>query len=248
MKNTLIILVIIFGFVLNNNSSKSKSLNTDISQQTISINSSFTGKKILLFGNREVNGEIVIEISGPNEIIVVHQKKKIFGIWINSKKITFSNVPSYYALVSSKPINDLISKPLQKKLLIGSINLPIHAEHNKKFYKAEIENFKKGLIRNKERMNLYLNNENAIKFNDKLFRGEINFPTNTSEGSYKINTYLIDNNTIIDKQEKSIFISKVGLERNIYNLANDNPALYGFLAIVIAVVAGFLASIVFRRI
>ncbi|MGC1259467.1 MAG: TIGR02186 family protein, partial [Jannaschia helgolandensis] len=39
---------------------------------------------------------------------------------------------------------------------------------------------------------------------------------------------------------------KVGLERWIYALANEEPILYGLLSLFIAIVAGWGASAVFR--
>jgi len=247
MKNLIISLALILTIFLSKNS-LSDSLNTDISQKTISISSNFTGKKILLFGAREIYGEIIIIIFGPKEKILVHQKKPRFVIWINSNKVIFSNVPSYYAIASSKPINEIISYDEQKRLSIGADKLKLKVINKLEAPKGDVSNFKFGLIRNKTRQNLYSYNNNAVKFNNKLFRSEINFPSNAAEGKYLIKTYLVKNNKIIDSQEKSIFIRKVGIERRIYNFANDTPALYGLFAIIIATLSGSIASIIFRKI
>ncbi len=225
-----------------------ETLNTDISQKTISISSNFTGKKILLFGNREVEGDIIITITGPKEKVLVHEKSKKFGIWVNSKKIVFSEVPSYYAIASNRKINNIVPKSLQEELQIGTSKLKIKAINHSIVASTKIEDFKNGLVRNKIRKNLYSSDENSVKFNNKLFRSEISFPTNAPEGKYKINTYLINNSKIINSKENLIFISKVGIERKIYNFANQEPALYGIFAIIIAILSGSIASIIFRRI
>tara|TARA_Y100001970_G_C14229669_1_gene857821 strand:+ start:182 stop:862 length:681 start_codon:yes stop_codon:yes gene_type:complete len=225
-----------------------ETLNTDISQQTISISSNFTGKKILLFGNKEIEGDIIITIKGPKEKILVHEKTKKLGIWVNSKKIVFSDVPSYYAIASNRNINDIIPIGIQNELQIGAKRLKIKTVHDSIISNKKINEFKSGLIRNKIRKNLYSSNENSVIFNNKLFRSEINFPTNAPEGTYKINTYLVENSKIINSKENSIFITKVGIERKIYNFANKEPALYGISAIIIAIFSGSIASIIFRRI
>ncbi|MAR79160.1 MAG: hypothetical protein CMM18_02900 [Rhodospirillaceae bacterium] len=223
-------------------------LNTEISQEVISISSDFTGKKILLFGNKEVEGEIIISITGPKERTIVHEKKPRFGIWVNSKKIIFSDIPSYYAIASSRNINEIIPKETQKKLAIGAENLIFKTDSYPHITDKNISNFKFGLIRNKIRQKLYSSTENSVKFNNNLFRSDINFPTNAPEGKYIINTYLVNNNKIINTKENSIFITKVGVERQIYNFAHEKPALYGLLAIFIAILSGSLASIIFRKI
>ena len=48
-------------------------------------------------------------------------------------------------------------------------------------------------------------------------------------------------------QQSSLQISKVGLEADVFDFANQRSALYGIVAIVIAVAAGWLAGVVFRR-
>ena len=248
MKKNILISIMFTLIIILSKNSMSEALNTDTSQKIISINSNFTGKKILLFGNREVNGEIIITISGPKEKILVHQKKPMFGIWINAKKIIFSDVPSYYAVASNKPINEVISYNLQQKLSIGADKLKVRVVNGAKISKKEIAEFKFGLIRNKIRQNLYSSNDKSVEYNNKLFKSEINFPSNAAEGKYKIKTYLTRNNIIIDSHEKSIFIRKVGIERRIYNFANETPTLYGIFAVIIAILSGTIASIVFRRI
>ncbi|MBL42654.1 MAG: hypothetical protein CMM49_08360 [Rhodospirillaceae bacterium] len=248
MMQIFLIIIYLLIFLLPTRSSGNETLNTEISQKTISISSNFTGKKILLFGNKEIEGDIIITISGPKEKVLVHEKTKKMGIWINSNKIVFSDVPSYYAIASNRRIKNIISIENQNKLQIGAERLNIKPINNLEISNEEIEKFKSGLIRNKIKKNLYSLNEKSVFFNNKLFRSQINFPTNAPEGNYKINTYLIKNNNIINSKENSVFISKVGIERKIYNFANKQPALYGICAIIIAILSGSIASIIFRRI
>ena len=248
MTKILLIFTYIVLITLPLKNSFGEMLNTEISQEIISISSNFTGKKILLFGNVETKGEIIITITGPKEKIIVHEKKPRLGIWVNSKKIVFSDVPSYYAITSSSNINEIIPKKLQIKLAIGANHLKFKANKESNVSKNELLNFKFGLIRNKVRQKLYSSAENSVKFNNNLFRSDINFPTNAPEGKYIINTYLVEKNKIINIKENFIFITKVGVERKIYNFANEKPALYGLLAIIIAIFSGSLASIIFRKI
>ena len=51
---------------------------------------------------------------------------------------------------------------------------------------------------------------------------------------------------VVSEFETAIEVHKVGLERWLYNLAQDHALLYGLLSLVIAVAAGWLASTVFR--
>jgi hypothetical protein len=51
---------------------------------------------------------------------------------------------------------------------------------------------------------------------------------------------------VVDVYETTIAVRKVGLERWIYNLAHQKPLIYGILSLTIAILAGWLASAVFR--
>jgi hypothetical protein len=51
---------------------------------------------------------------------------------------------------------------------------------------------------------------------------------------------------VIDAQETTIFVQKVGLERFIFAMAHEQPLLYGLLSLAIAVGAGWGASAAFR--
>ena len=52
---------------------------------------------------------------------------------------------------------------------------------------------------------------------------------------------------IVSDQLTPLVVRKVGLEAEIYQFAHQHSALYGIIAIVIALGAGWLAGVVFRR-
>ena len=83
--------------------------------------------------------------------------------------------------------------------------------------------------------------------NKKLFRTTINLPSNAPEGKYKIKTYIVNKNKILDFKEKELFLEKVGIEKTIYKFAKEKPALYGLTAILLAIFSGWLAAAFFRR-
>ncbi|MFQ5439346.1 MAG: TIGR02186 family protein, partial [Paracoccaceae bacterium] len=51
---------------------------------------------------------------------------------------------------------------------------------------------------------------------------------------------------VVDAYDTTITVRKVGLERWIFNLAHTRPLAYGLLSLTIAVLAGWIASAVFR--
>ena len=226
---------------------QSEDLSVEISNNRISISSNFTGAKILLFGKVNIPGNVVIIVEGPKEKLSVRKKKQVLGIWINTKTLYFSEVPAYYALLSNKPINEITSEENLKKYKIKANFIDTANDSEKKIDKSELLSFKKALVRNKIRKELYFESENSIAFNDKLFRSWLKFPANAPEGNYQVKTYLFYNQNLISTKKIPLFVSKVGIERQIFDFAKNSPTLYGLTAIIIAILAGWLAAIIFRK-
>ena len=84
----------------------------DISARSIEIRYSFTGAQLLLFGAILYPGgrtptrplDVVVVLKGPVQPMVVREKQKIAGIWMNADSHRFVSAPSYYAVASNRPL------------------------------------------------------------------------------------------------------------------------------------------------
>jgi len=81
---------------------------------------------------------------------------------------------------------------------------------------------------------------------ETLFRTDVVLPANLTEGNYKVRLFILRGGAVIDSQERLIGVRKAGLERFLYNLAHQQPFLYGVISLVMAAVAGWAASAAFR--
>ena len=80
-----------------------------------------------------------------------------------------------------------------------------------------------------------------------MFRTTIRFPANAPVGHYKAEIYLIRDGQVISAETTPLFISKVGFQAEINYYALTRPAAYGVVAIAVALIAGWLGAILFRR-
>ena len=84
----------------------------DISARSIEIRYSFSGAQLLLFGAILYPGgrvpsdpaDVIVVLKGPVQPILMREKQKIAGIWMNADSNRFRSAPSYYAVASSRPI------------------------------------------------------------------------------------------------------------------------------------------------
>ncbi len=224
-----------------------------LSQNRISINTNFDGSEILIFGavKREtpIPGdaplEVVITVSGPSKPVVVRRKDRYLGIWINVEGADISQAPSFYAVATSAPWDDVLSDTadLRHKVSVRRAIRSVGAAS----MVEDVDAFVDALIRIREDGNLYQTNIETVTFSEAtLFDTAIRLPANLTEGDYTARFFLTRNGRVIDSHETVIDVRKVGLERFLFNLSRERPLVYGLLSLAIAIAAGWGASTFFR--
>ena len=81
---------------------------------------------------------------------------------------------------------------------------------------------------------------------ERLFRTTIEFPSNVPTGTYLVAVFLVRDKDVISGQTTPLVVSKVGIDADVFGFALRQPGLYGVVAVLTAVVAGWLASLPFR--
>ncbi|CAN0450670.1 unnamed protein product, partial [Discosporangium mesarthrocarpum] len=66
-------------------------------------------------------------------------------------------------------------------------------------------------------------------------------------GDYQVTVHLFKNGEHVSSENTPLTVQKVGLEAQIYDFAHNHAAWYGAIAIIIALMAGWLAGVIFRR-
>ncbi|MDJ1016181.1 MAG: TIGR02186 family protein [Paracoccaceae bacterium] len=222
-----------------------------LSQSRISISTNFDGSEILIFGavKRETEIaeepplEVIITVEGPSKPVAVRRKEKRFGIWVNTDSVEVDAAPSFYAVATSGPWNEVIKdvEDLRHKVSILRAIRSVGAEI------SGSEDFTDALIRIREGDTLYQTNIGSVEVSEQtLFSTSIQLPANLTEGDYKARFLLTRGGGVLDVYETSIAVRKVGLERFLFRLAHDQPLVYGLLSLAIAIFAGWSASAVFR--
>ncbi len=219
---------------------------TDLSSHLIAITSSFTGTELLLFGAIDEPGEIVVVVRGPTSTAVVRRKRSTFGFWLTRRSESFENVPAYYAVATSKPLKEIAPVNLLQRLQIGTENLRFRYLGLRP--PENVRDYHQSVVRLKRRDGLYREDIGAIDFlGPKLFRTAISFPSTVPVGTYQTEIYLIRDNRIVAAQSTPLFIDKQGIEQEVYDFSRQEPAVYGLVAVLLAVFSGWLAAVVFRR-
>lgn len=235
------LLMLLLGLVTPADS-MAKPLVADLSQYRIAIDSSFTGTRLLLFGSRNDIGDIVIVVRGPERQFIVRRKERVAGVWMNHRERRFNDVPSYYALATSKPLSDMQDSGLFKRLRIG-------------LKEAVMKNgvgdptFAAALIAHAQDRHLYVAEPQKVSFmGESLFKMDVPFPDNIQGGDYAADVYLFNDGQLVSMQSIPIHVEKIGFDAWIYDLAHSHSVLYGIFAVLVAVSMGLGADSLMRRI
>ena len=237
---------VIFGVLGVPAPASSQSIVTDLSTSEVAISTGFTGAELLLFGATEGFGDIVVTVVGPKRDEIIRRKERVAGIWVNGTSVTFENAPAYYRTAASKPLSEIAAPEVLEKLQIGSSRIDLSTRSSRG---AEtILEFRDAFIRSKKRQALYSEDISDIKITrGRLFRSTIPFPVNVPIGTYEVTVHLFKHGRLVSSEKTPLTVQKVGLEAKIYDFAHDHAAWYGLIAIAIALVAGWLAGVIFRR-
>ena len=224
-----------------------------LSQSRVSITANFDGSEILIYGAVKRDSpvplgprlEVIITVEGPTTSQVVRRKDRRYGIWINSAEVTIDSAPSFYAVASTGKLDDILSKTedLRHQITIPrairAVGIANEADESLRFLDA--------FLRIREAEGRYSVGEGAVALTEEtLFRSDVELPANLTEGDYRARIFLARGGQVVDSLERSIGVRKEGLERFFFNLAHEQPFAYGILALVLAVVAGWGASALFR--
>lgn len=242
---------------------RAEQLITDLSDNKIAIRSNFTGTQILLFGaveanssgERTLNRDVILVVTGPAHPLTVRRKARVAGIWVNYVSLTFPKVPGYYAVASTRPLEVTADVDVLRREQIGidrvDFGTPVARSMDgstQTLDPDEEKDFVKALIRNKKRDRLYISDPGGITFlGQTLFRATVDIPANVPVGLYTATVFLLRDGKIVDAISSPLYIDKSGLERFIYRVAHTDALVYGLIAIFGAALAGWLASAVLRE-
>lgn len=219
----------------------------DLSTHRIEIDSSFSGTSLLLFGATDRIGDVVVTLRGPQRAVVVRRKERNVGIWVNRDAVAFRDVPQFYAIASSRPLDAVIDQAGRTRNQLGAEHVLLSPLWRKTMAEAEL--FRAALRRVWAAEAVYPDVAGKVTFIDaNLFRATIEIPANVPIGEYSAEILLIEDGTVVSRKTTPLTVEKTGFSADVWAFANASGALYALIAIVTALMAGWLGSVVFRKV
>jgi uncharacterized protein (TIGR02186 family) len=226
----------------------------DVSARQVQIRYSFNGAQLLLFGavvypggrppDRQV--DIAVVLRGPVQPILVREKEKIAGVWMNADSNRFRSAPSFYAVASSRPIRDLLDERTAAIYELGLHELQLSPGGGALPEKER--RFEAGLLDLRSRQGLYSESPHGVEITSGvLYRAVITIPSQVPVGTYTAETFLIDRHKVIAAATRDIQINKSGFERYVALAARRHRLVYGLSCVLLSLGLGWAAAAAFRR-
>ena len=222
----------------------------DVSQHEIVLRQGFTGANLLLYGavldpeDSEARYDVVVVLKGPTEPIQVREKERIFGIWVNSETTEYRSVPSFYAMASSRPVNEIVDERTAAIYELGLAYLQLSPSGS--IDPDEQARFSAGLVDLRRRQGLYAQYDEGVQISQGvLYRARIPIPSNVVSGRYVAETFAIADGRVISSATSEVQVFKEGFELGVEEAANEYAFLYGLFAVGLSVAMGWAAGRLF---
>jgi uncharacterized protein (TIGR02186 family) len=230
-----------------------QSLVATLSTENVPILSNFTGERIAVFGvidpgpaARPREGyDVVVTVRGPRGAVTVRRKEQWGPMWLNLDARRYIAIPAFISIVSNRPLERIAQAEVRDDLRIGvDALIPPQAAARG----ANDPVFRDALQRIRREQGLFLEDATSVKFiTPTVFQAQVELPGALPLGGYDVEVALFSDGALAAKTNLKFTVSKYAVEQWVADAAHRSPILYGAATSLLALLIGWLASVIFRR-
>jgi hypothetical protein len=218
-------------------------LDVKVTPQVVQMGAFYNGTRVRIEFLGEPDAKPVLIIRGSEAKEVFNLKGRAGPIWVNTGKVSISGVPSLYLAISPQAVNEFLQPEAIEKYQLDLAAL-------KKQIRIEPQEMDRDIIR----VN-YLQlktEESSYRFvsNAPLTMGEpgvdgvlygidFEWPKKAPPGKYEVVVYESRNGSVVRERHAPLEAARVGFPALMASLASSRAGLYGLMAVILAMLAGF---------
>lgn len=221
-----------------------------LSTPMVTITSNFTGTEVTVFGAIDetvampaAGWNVVVALAGPSRAVTVRRKEPVAGLWINRGAHVYSDVPVFYALASTLPIDMVTTPETAARLRLGLSALSLGDRPE-----TDAADFHAAVLRLQQKAKRFAEYPTSVAFlGRRLFATTIPIPAEVPVGHYEARVVLFADRAPVAEHTVDLMVVKSGFEQGVADLATRWPIGYGLLSVTIALLTGWLGGVLFRR-
>lgn len=219
----------------------------ELSQSRVAITTGFSGTEVLVFGATERllgpgGDDVLVVAQSAPEPMVVRRRIRVLGFWINGPSARFREVPGFYLMTGTRPLREMLDAEERQAKRLGLENLPLASTG------VQDPAYRQALMQLKQSAMLWHEEDEPIQISGaRLFRARLPLPATVGTGDFRVEVLLVRDKRVVARQELSFRVERVGTAARIADVAENQPMIYGLTCILLAALAGWLGSVLFRR-
>jgi hypothetical protein len=204
----------------------------------VAIGTGFNGTKVAVTGKVPQGTSAVIRLLGEPRDKTFKKKGKALGVlWMNLGAVEIKGVPDVF-LVGTDGASDIDweHSDLAFRSVKGDTEDWIYDEFIKLMEQDGFYEVENGVIQ-------YTGEEGGMR----AFRAELTIPSAMHQGVYRVEVLAVKDGAVADVAAEELHTKLTGLPAFLSRLAFDHSLLYGVAAVVIAILAGLIMSMIFKE-
>ncbi|MCO5082559.1 MAG: TIGR02186 family protein [Rhizobiaceae bacterium] len=228
-----------------------------LSTDHVMITAGFSGTDLTIFGaidnadplvSRQGRYDVIVVLEGPPRPVVVREKERLLGVWINLDSYKFLNIPMSYSVATTRAFQDVTDPNTYKQLSLGAANIYLQPSGEDFRSAATIERFTAALRELKQTTGLYTQRIGGVEFlSQNLFRATLRLSPDVPVGTHRARAFLFKSGGFVRETSAQLAILKSGFEQRVFDTAHQYSFLYGVFAVCLAMITGWLGRIIFRK-
>lgn len=249
--------ILLFGLTAFSRHASAQEMVVTLSTREVAITSNFTGAEVTAFGlierdsrfaTRAAPFDVVATVQGPAGEVMLHQKGRFGPIWLTAARKRFGSVPLHFALLSARPLAEIADADTAARLKLGlehylTLPPPLSLQQAQ-----EDASFRDAMLRLRAEEGASIIDASAITMiRPNLFTAKVQLPGKAPTGLYLINISVLSEGVVLRTVQSGFVVRKVGIDGLLANAARAQPGYYALTTIIMAILFGWIANIVFRR-
>ncbi len=221
-----------------------------LTPETIRMGAFYSGVPLRIEGTVQPGSSVVVVVRGPDIEEVFNLKGRAGPIWINKGKVHVSGVPSLFLCFHAGPLKETLSPAVLEKYQIGYEEIQKQMRIQPPDQDREV--VRASFINLKTQENVYRNIRYGVKMGSATAAGtpfsvEFHWPRRAPPAVYEVKAYECRDHQVVGQTTASLQVVEVGFPAWMAWFARQHASLYGMMAVVVAMLAGFGIDLLVSR-